>query len=461
MDTRTSEPRITIVGGGYVGMYTALRLQKKLARRSQGHGRRPAAVHDVPALPARGRRRLHLAPPRRRAAAARSSTGAAVSPREATAVDHAARISHPRPSAGKVEPSASATTYSSSRPARSRAPCPIPGLAEHGVGFKTVGEAIGLRNHVLARMDIAASYERPAALRRAALTFVFVGGGYAGVEALAELEDMARYAARYYPNVSAGGHEVDARRGVGTGSCPRSAPRWAAYTVERLRDRNIDVRLSTTPGVLGRRARGALRWRRVRRRHRRVDGRRETEPAARRHRPAAGRPAGRLECTAGAPASTGTHNAWAAGDAAAVPDLRRTSPARYAPRTPSTPSARPRCSPTTSSPTLRGETSTRTYTHSTSDRWPASACYKGVAHVYGVKLKGFPAWLMHRAYHLGRVPTFPQGARRRRLGAGALFGREIVSLGHIEHPRLAGHPLRSPRHPSRARRGPRTRVWQG
>ena len=79
---------------------------------------------------------------------------------------------------------------------------PVPGLAEHGIGFKTVEEAIGLRNHVLEQLDIASSTRDPA-VREAALTFVFVGGGYAGVEALAELEDMARYACRYYHNITA------------------------------------------------------------------------------------------------------------------------------------------------------------------------------------------------------------------------------------------------------------------
>ncbi len=79
---------------------------------------------------------------------------------------------------------------------------PIPGLAEHGIGFKTVAEAIFLRNHVLRQLDIAASTTHPET-RKQALTFVFVGGGYAGVEALAELEDMARDACEYYPDLRA------------------------------------------------------------------------------------------------------------------------------------------------------------------------------------------------------------------------------------------------------------------
>ena len=79
---------------------------------------------------------------------------------------------------------------------------PIPGLADVGIGFKTVAEAIYLRNHVLARMDAASSTE-DADLRKRALTFVFIGGGYAGIEAIAELEDMARGACKFYPNIDA------------------------------------------------------------------------------------------------------------------------------------------------------------------------------------------------------------------------------------------------------------------
>ena len=56
------------------------------------------------------------------------------------------------------------------------------------IGFKNVGEAIYLRNHVLARLDAASSTDDPA-VRQRALTFTFVGGGYAGVEAFAELEE--------------------------------------------------------------------------------------------------------------------------------------------------------------------------------------------------------------------------------------------------------------------------------
>jgi len=67
---------------------------------------------------------------------------------------------------------------------------PAEGLAEYGAGFKTVGEAVHLRNHVLGQLAAAASAGDPA-IRAAALTFVVAGGGFAGVEALAELQGLA------------------------------------------------------------------------------------------------------------------------------------------------------------------------------------------------------------------------------------------------------------------------------
>src|SRR6266516_4235409 len=75
---------------------------------------------------------------------------------------------------------------------------PIPGLAEYAFGFKDLADAIALRNHVLRRLEAAVAAPNDAHRRRE-LSFVFVGAGYAGVEALAELSDLARDALRYYP----------------------------------------------------------------------------------------------------------------------------------------------------------------------------------------------------------------------------------------------------------------------
>jgi NADH dehydrogenase len=59
-----------------------------------------------------------------------------------------------------------------------------------------------------------------------------------------------------------------------------------------------------------------------------------------------------------------------------------------------------------------------------------------VAQVYGVKLRGFPAWFMHRTYHLSRMPTLSKKARVVLDWTLALFfKRDVVALGALQHPR--------------------------
>lgn len=68
---------------------------------------------------------------------------------------------------------------------------PIEGLAENGIGLKTIEEALGLRNHILERLESASVMTDEAAKKRA-LTFAVVGGGFAGIECVAEMEDIIR-----------------------------------------------------------------------------------------------------------------------------------------------------------------------------------------------------------------------------------------------------------------------------
>ena len=75
---------------------------------------------------------------------------------------------------------------------------PVPGLAEHAIGFKGLADAIWLRNHVVETLEEANATDDPAR-RDQLLTYVFVGGGYAGLEALAELQDFAADAMESYP----------------------------------------------------------------------------------------------------------------------------------------------------------------------------------------------------------------------------------------------------------------------
>src|SRR5690242_12738529 len=180
--------RIVVVGGGYVGMYTALRLQKKLRR-----GEAEITVIDpqphmtyqpfLPEASAGSIEPRHVVVPLRRVLRkCEILTG------RVTAIKHTDREVTVELNAGHV--TALGYDVLVVAPGSVARTMPIPGLAEHGVGFKTIGEAIYLRNHVLSRLDLAAS-TRDRTRRRRALTFCFIGGGYAGIEVLAELEDMA------------------------------------------------------------------------------------------------------------------------------------------------------------------------------------------------------------------------------------------------------------------------------
>jgi len=430
--------RILVVGGGYVGMYTALRLQKKLKREiKRGQVEITVVSPDPymtyqPFLPEAAAGSIsprHVVVPLRRVLdQCRVVIG------EATAIDHGKRTATLSTLATEEEGTGTEELAYDElvlAPGSVSRTLPIPGLADHGVGFKTVEEAIGLRNHVIEQMDIASSTRDPA-IRDAALTFVFVGGGYAGVEALAELEDMARYAVRYYHNVDADDLKwilVEASNRI----LPEVGEEMGTYTVTQLRRRNIQVLLETRlescvdrVAVLSDGQRFPTRtlvW---------TAGVKPHPVLAATDLPLTGR--GRLKCTAELAIEGATH-AWAAGDAAAVPDVTASEPG-----TETAPNAQHAVRQAKTlgdniAHSLRGEP-LQTYAHKYVGSVASLGLHKGVAQVYGRKLKGYPAWFMHRVYHLSRVPTFNRKARvLAEWTLAGLFKREIVSLGSLEHPR--------------------------
>ncbi len=121
---------------------------------------------------------------------------------------------------------------------------PIPGLTEHAVGFKTLADAIWLRNHVLRQLE-AADATDDGALRRELLTFTFIGGGYSGVEALAELQSLAKDAMkRSYPKLRASEMRwvlIEAADSL----LPGLSPRLSRYSEKVLRKNGVEVHLST------------------------------------------------------------------------------------------------------------------------------------------------------------------------------------------------------------------------
>ena len=420
-------PRILVVGGGYVGLYTTLRLLKKL--------RTDEAIVTVvdprsymtyqPFLPEAAAGAVsprHVVVPLRRVLRNAEIVNAKV-----IEVKHAQRTAIVQPLEGEAYP----LEYDHivmAVGAVSRT-LPIPGLADWATGFKTVEEAIQLRNRVLECLDIAESTHSPA-IRERNLNFVIVGGGFAGVEALAELEDMARYATRYYRYIEADDvkfHLVEAAGVI----LPEVGPEMGVKTLEQLRKRGIDVKLETRLESC-------------------VDGHvvlsDGTEFEAETVVWTAGVKAspvlqytdlplnerGRLMADATMQV-VGTTHAWGAGDGTAVPDLTSDDGAECAPNAQHA-VRQSKVLADNIIAALRGFP-LHEYKHKYVGSVAGLGLFKGVANVYGIKLKGPIAWFMHRTYHVSRVPTLNRKIRVIVDWTLALFfKREIVSLWSMHEP---------------------------
>ncbi|MDX6741335.1 NAD(P)/FAD-dependent oxidoreductase [Actinocorallia sp. A-T 12471] len=421
--------RILIVGGGYVGLYTALRLQRKL-RGPLKRGEVEITVVDPqgymtyqPFLPEAAAGNLeprHVIVPLRRVLRHCKIINGHV-----TSIEHARKSATVEIAAGEAWPvDYDLLVLAVGSVSRT---LPIPGLAEHGIGFKTIEESIQLRNQVLGLLDRAASTRDPEECRRC-LTFVFVGGGFAGVEALAELQDMAQDYLKWLPALNARPRWVlvEATDRI----LPEVGPELGVYTVEQLRQQEIEVLLNTRlNSAVGGRIElsdgkvfeaATLVWTAGVKPHPLINATDLPKDDK-----------GRLKATVNLTVE-GHPDAFTAGDNAAVPDLTTegayTAPnAQHAVR-------QARCLADNVLATLRGH-ELRPYKHAYVGSVASLGLYRGVAQLYGVKVRGLPAWFIHRTYHLTRLPTLNRKARVLGDWTFALFfRRQFVALGSMRDP---------------------------
>jgi NADH:ubiquinone reductase (H+-translocating) len=304
---------------------------------------------------------------------------------------------------------------------------PIPGLAEHALGFKSLGEAIHLRNHVLQRLEVA-DVAATEADRRRELTFVFVGAGYAGVEALAELADLVRDALRYYPSL-----QQEPQHWVLVDAAPKILPeiptRLGDYAAELLMRRGVDIRVETT-----------------------LD---EVEPHAARLSDGDRLLTSTVVWTAGVRANPllgelglpldergrvkvdeflrveGAEHIWSLGDCAAVPN--QTTPGQIDPPTSQHALRQAR----RLAKNLRGNL--RPYRYRMLGEVATLGRYRGIASVFGIPIKGFLGWWITRTYHLYQLPLI---SRKLRVvtdwNVALFFRRDIAELGTLERPKELG-----------------------
>jgi NADH:ubiquinone reductase (H+-translocating) len=296
---------------------------------------------------------------------------------------------------------------------------PIPGLAEHGLGFKDLADAIALRNHVLLQLERASIHpDDPSELG-----FVFVGAGYAGVEALGELNDMAQAALRSYSTLRGRPQRwvlVDAAPKI-LPEIPRGLGRYAARRLER---RGVEIHVGTTlesyngtEAVL-------------------ADGTRI--------------PARTLVWTAGVRASPllpdlglpldergrvvvdetlrveGADDIWALGDCAAVKNAK--TPGVVDP---------PTCQHALRQARRLAKNLTeppKPYGYRMLGQVATLGHFKGIAELPGIHLWGFPGWFVTRTYHLYQLPLLTRKLRVVVDWTVALFfRRDIVELSMLGH----------------------------
>ena len=320
---------------------------------------------------------------------------------------------------------------------------PIPGLAEVAIGMKTVEEAVSVRNWVLERIEVASVLDDPDARRRA-LTVVVVGGGFAGVETISELEDMAREAVNRNDRLS-----VSDLRFVMIEAAPRIMPEVpedrAEKVVAELRARGIEVLLNTslsdaTDGHLqlinmtdkspaGEMDTDTLIW---------TAGVAASPMLKNTDFPIDERGRVRVNADLRVAGDNGVvEGAWAAGDNAAVPDLSGGGVGGFCVPNAQHASRQALVLAKNILASRRGEPLTDYY-HETIGVVAGLGLWKGVTNFKGKTLAGPLAWIMHRGYHGSAIPTTERTVRVMTTWAlNQLFGRDTTTIRHQRSPRLA------------------------
>jgi NADH dehydrogenase len=428
-------PKILIVGGGYAGFYTAKKLEKLLRNNE-------AEVTMVDPLPymtyqpflpevAAGSidPRHAVVSHRRHLKSTNIITG------KVTFVDHAtktATIEVPGLKPYKMEYDHVVITAG----AVSRT-FPIPGVADVCVGMKTIEEAVEVRDRILANFDRAANL--PAGKERSRLlTFVVIGGGFAGIEAFAEMRSLATYLLRYYPSLGfddVAFHLVEAMGRI----MPEVSLETSHWVLDNLDKRNAKVHLETqlVSAVKGKVelstgesfesdlivwTAGVMANPMVRNTDLPLDdrGRVTTHPS--------------LRVIQG---EVIVENAWSAGDVSAVPDLSGGGVGGFCVPNAQHAVRQGKLMAKNLVASLRGE-GVKEYFHNNMGAVAGLGIGVGVFQYKKFAVKGLLAWFMHRGYHGMAMPMWE---RKLRVFSGwvnnLVLRRDIVSIEAVKTPRLA------------------------
>ncbi|MGR0221924.1 NAD(P)/FAD-dependent oxidoreductase [Agromyces sp. ZXT2-6] len=427
-------PKILIVGGGYAGFYTAWKLEKWLRP-----GEAEVTVVDPlpymtyqPFLPevAAG----SIEPRHSVVALRRHLKKTTVVTAKVTGIDHASKTATITPEAGEpwqfdydvvvVTGGAVSRTF------------PIPGVADQAIGLKTIEEAVAIRDRVLTNFDKAANL--PAGPERdRLLTFVVVGGGFAGIEVFAELRSFASSLLKFYPQLKFDDTHFHLIEAMGRIMPEVSLP-TSHWVIKHLAQRGAEIHLDTqlTSAVDGRIELSTgetfesdlIVWTAGVMANPQIV-RTSDLPVEER-----GRIMARADLRVGDEDDI-VPDAWAAGDIAAVPDLTGGGVGGY-------------CVPNAQHAVRQGKLLAKNIVAVLRGEEPEQYIHKNLGAVAGlgigsgafqsgkIALTGLLAWFAHRGYHGLAMPTWE---RKFRVFWGwwnnFWLGRDIVSLAAVQQPR--------------------------
>jgi len=427
-------PKILIVGGGYAGFYTAWKLEKWLRS-----GEADVTIVDplpymtyqpfLPEVAAGSIEPRHAVVAHRRHLKKTNIISATV-----TYVNHAEKTATITPTIGDpYEFAYDIVVVTAGAVSRT---FPIPGVADQAIGLKTIEEAVAVRDRVLTNFDKAAAL--PAGPERERLlTFVVVGGGFAGIEVFAELRSFATSLLTLYPEISfeeTHFHLIEAMGRI----MPEVSLKTSLWVIDNLANRGAQIHLDTQLTSA-------------------VDGKIElstgesfetdlivwtagvmANPTIVRHTDLPIEERGRLQVRADLRVGTEDDviaDAWGAGDVSCVPDL-------------SGGGVGGNCVPNAQHAVRQGKLMAKNIVAVLRGEDPVQYYHKNLGAVAGLgigvgvfqsgnlAITGLPAWFAHRGYHGLAMPSWE---RKLRVVGGwignVLLGRDVVSLSALQNPR--------------------------
>ena len=428
-------PKILIVGGGYAGFYTARKLEKWLSR-----GEAEVTMVDplpymtyqpfLPEVAAGSIDPRHAVVSHRRHLKKTRILSAKVSH-----VDHATKTATITPLVGEPW----TETYDivvMTAGAVSRT-FPIPGVADEAIGMKTIEEAVAVRDRILTNFDKASTL--PAGPERdRLLTFVVVGGGFAGIEAFAEMRSLASSLLRFYPTLAFEDthfHLIEAMGRI----MPEVSLKTSLWVIKSLAERgaqiHLDTQLSSAAGGVIQLSTGetfesdTIVW---------TAGVMANPMIRNTDLPIEER--GRLRARADLRIINDdgpVADAWTAGDVAAVPDLTGGGVGGFCVPNAQHAVRQAKLLAKNIVADMRGE-ATKDYFHKNQGAVAGLGLWNGVFQSGKFAVKGPLAWIMHRGYHGLAMPMWERKIRVFGNWIINFFvGRDIASLEARVHPRAA------------------------